>query len=100
MQLIISVLGPAKEEIEDLINSAIGERVIHHETDYSWNQEDLTFTVFCASERDVMNLKNYIWTWLPRVSKVRSTIRFYKKKGNSPVKLSLGMSVLNSILWG
>lgn len=99
MQLIISVLGPAKEEIEDLINSAIGERVIHHETDYSWDQEDLKFTVFCASERDVMNLKNYIWTWLPRVSKVRSTIRFYKKKGNSPAKLSLGMSVLNSILW-
>lgn len=102
MRLIISVMGPAKDEIENLINSAIGERIVHRDTDYEFDKDDSFFTVTTVNETDATNLANYIWSWLPRKDKMHSTVRFFKKRGDGPARPSFNMLVLSSMLkgWG
>lgn len=63
--LVIVVFNrDARNDVENLINSAIGEYVIGPHTYYTWDECDLKFIVRCEAENDKRVLVDYIYSWL------------------------------------
>lgn len=63
--LIIVVFDrDVRTDVENLINSAIGEYVIGSHTYYTWDEYDLKFIVHCENENDKRVLVDYIYSWL------------------------------------
>lgn len=77
--LIISCYGNTKEVVENLINYAIGERLVDKGLYFEWSEKDLHFTVYCKDKQEKYNLVEYIYTWLS--NKGRESVRFF----NPPV---------------
>ena len=68
----------ARHNVNNLINSAIGEYLISNKTYVGWDEPDKKFLVHCENETDKNNLVNYIYEWLNDDDRER--VKFYNKK--------------------
>lgn len=77
--LIITCQGiNVRHKVENLIDSAIGERLISIKTFSIWDEKDMKFSVHCETDADKNNLVNYIYQWLDDSDRER--VKFFNKK--------------------
>lgn len=98
--LIITCFGRnAMHNVDNLINSAIGERLISNKTFSIWDERDMKFLVHCENETDKNNLVNYIYQWLSDDDRER--VKFFNKKDRPDIsfkELSANKTAMNKIL--
>jgi len=77
--LIITCYGTdTRHNVDNLIDSAIGERLVSAKTFAIWDEKDMKFSVHCENETDKNNLVNYIYQWLSDDDSER--VKFFTKK--------------------
>lgn len=99
-ELIVICYGvDVRNAVDNLIDSAIGERLIGNNTTSMWDEKDLKFIISLLSEADKNNLVNYIYTWLPY--DMRDFVKFYNKKDKPDISFKNAAfidSAMNKIL--
>lgn len=98
--LIITCYGiNAMHKVDDLINSAIGERLISIKTFSVWDEQDKKFSVHCENDTDKNNLVNYIYQWL--TDDDRERVKFFNKKDRPDIsfkEVATNKSTMNKLL--
>lgn len=88
-----------RDDVENLINSAIGEYVIGSHTYYAWDECDKKFIVNCENENDKKVLVDYIYTWLS--ARDKDFVKFFNKNDRPNISFknaSVNLSAIKKML--